>query len=188
MAVDTQNKRASALGALLPWMNLHPQPDDNDADTAVQRQQMAWTYAGISAGEAVAAAAGGWIFGRRWFIYPDGRRLYQTEDEARDTLREYLKRKRRRKPKPEKIRAAVEQALSEDIEPIVLADYGLLQQLDLPSIPNIEFNFAPPLIDNTALETVYLRAQDMRAQIARQQALVARRRAKEAEFLALLLA
>lgn len=187
MALDSVQKRGSVIGLSLPFRPWLVEPS-GALNLATERQSVLYLSSAISAGEAVAAAVGGWIFGRRWFIYPDGRRIYQTEDEARDTLREYLKRKRRRKPKPEKIRAAVEQALLEEIDPVILADYGLLGQLDLPSIPNIAFDFAPPLIDNTALETVYLRAQDMRAQIARQQAVVARRRAKEAEFLALLLA
>jgi hypothetical protein len=133
------------------------------------------------------AAVGGFVPVCKWYIYPDGRRLYQTEDQARDTLRDYLSR-RRKKPKPAKVKAAVVEALAEDIEPLVLADYGLLQELDLPALPNIELDFAPPLIDNTALETVWLRAQDAQARMARQRMMILARQRDEEALLTLLLA
>lgn len=179
MAVDTQDKRASATGILLPWMALLPQPDDNDADTAAQRQQASWAYSGISPEEPTPPPRVAGMPGRRrrWYIYPDGRRLYQTPEEARDTIRLYSSRARR----PKKVLKAIQETLDEGEEPALLMDLGMLAKIDLPSMPDIVFDFAPPPIDNTALEMVFLRTREMQLQIAR-------RRAAEEALLALLLA
>jgi hypothetical protein len=114
---------------------------------------------------------------RRWYIYPDGRRLYQTPDEARDAVRRFNSRVKR----PKKIREAIQATLEEGEEPALLIDLGLFAEIDLPSLPGIIFDFAPPLIDNTALEMIYLRTQAAQLRIAR-------RRAEEEALLALLLA
>ena len=51
MAVDTRNKRASAISIGLPWRGLLPEPDGT-IDQA-DRQQVALVYVGILAGEPV---------------------------------------------------------------------------------------------------------------------------------------
>lgn len=130
---------------------------------------------GFSIGEAEAQQTPAGLPGRRWYIYPDGRRRYQTPEEARDTVRRYNSQVR----EPEKVRETIRETLAEGEEPALLLDLGLLAAIDLPSIPGIVFDFAPPPIDNTALELVFLRTREMQLRIAR-------RRAEEEALLALL--
>ena len=47
MAIDTRNKRASAIAILLPWRWMLPAPDGTI--TSSDRQQVAGIYAGIAA-------------------------------------------------------------------------------------------------------------------------------------------
>lgn len=47
MALDTRNKRASAIGYDMPFLHVYPNPDG--AITALDRQQIAWKYSGIAA-------------------------------------------------------------------------------------------------------------------------------------------
>lgn len=51
MAVDTRNKRASAISTTLPWRGLLPAPDGTIDE--YDRQQVAFVYAGILAGEPI---------------------------------------------------------------------------------------------------------------------------------------
>lgn len=132
---------------------------------------------GFSIGEAVEQRTPAGMPVRRWYIYPNGRRRYQTPEEARDTVRLYNGRARR----PEKVRETIRETLDEGEEPALLVDLGMLAQIDLPSMPDIVFDFAPPPIDNTALEMIFLRTREMQLRIAR-------RRAEEEALIALLLA
>lgn len=54
MAVDTQSKRSSVLGFALP-IRVYPAPDGGLSATG-DRQHLAFSYSGIEAGEAAAAA------------------------------------------------------------------------------------------------------------------------------------
>lgn len=56
MAVDTRDKRASAVMHTLPWRQLLPLPDGTVAQA--DRQQTAHHYSGIAAEAAAAIAAG----------------------------------------------------------------------------------------------------------------------------------
>ena len=64
MAVDSRNKRASAVNIASPWRGLLPEPDDDDAATAAERAQVAFLYGGLLAGAAGAEAnrRTGWPF------------------------------------------------------------------------------------------------------------------------------
>ena len=48
MALDTANKRGSAISTAREWIVVLPQPDG--AISQADRQQIAWVYAGILAG------------------------------------------------------------------------------------------------------------------------------------------
>jgi hypothetical protein len=50
MAVDTRNKRASVIGIALAAISVFPNPD-GAIDTGAERQQTAYCYSGILAGE-----------------------------------------------------------------------------------------------------------------------------------------
>lgn len=54
MALDTRNKRASAIGIDSPWLRVWPNPDG--AFDQADRQQIAGKYSGILAGTAVVIA------------------------------------------------------------------------------------------------------------------------------------
>ena len=47
MALDTRDKRASALGIDLKWLHVYPNPDG--AISQLDRQQIAGKYSGIAA-------------------------------------------------------------------------------------------------------------------------------------------
>lgn len=177
MAIDTAERRRSACG--IPFLPLGPGVTPNASQDDEWRQQVAWGYSGISPEEPTPPPRVAGMPGRRrrWYIYPDGGRLYQTPEEARDTIRLYNSRARR----PKKVLEAIQETLDEGEEPALLMDLGMLAKIDLPSMPDIVFDFAPPPIDNTALEMVFLRTREMQLQIAR-------RRAAEEALLALLLA
>lgn len=49
MAVDTRNKRSSAIGVSLPWRGMLPDPDGS-VDTE-DRPHVVWLYSGIEAVE-----------------------------------------------------------------------------------------------------------------------------------------
>lgn len=57
MAIDTQDKRASAINPSLPWRGYFPQP--NSAIDQGDRQQAAALYRGILAGAAPDVEQGG---------------------------------------------------------------------------------------------------------------------------------
>ncbi len=60
MAVDTADKRNSAIGMGLPWRNQYPIPDGSIASG--DRQHIGWVYRGIAAG-AIIASLRSCIFG-----------------------------------------------------------------------------------------------------------------------------
>lgn len=53
MAVDTRDKRSSAIGVSLPWRGMYPLAD-GAAFNQEDRQHVAFAYRGILAGEPVA--------------------------------------------------------------------------------------------------------------------------------------
>lgn len=55
MAIDTADKRSSAIHVSLPWRGMYPAPDAAAEDQA-DRQHVALMYRGILAGGAVAPA------------------------------------------------------------------------------------------------------------------------------------
>lgn len=71
MAVDTRDKRSSAIHLGLPWRGMLPLPDG--ALSQADRQHVAWLYGGILAGEAeVVTGPGGWSVG--WVYCPGAAR------------------------------------------------------------------------------------------------------------------
>lgn len=60
MPLDTSSKRRSSVGLLQPWQANAPSPSDSPGviDPA-DREQIAWTYSGISAGHPVPMPHGG---------------------------------------------------------------------------------------------------------------------------------
>lgn len=64
MALDTRNKRSSAIGVSLPWRNMLPDPDGTT--TQADRQAVAYLYAGILAATTAPASAQLCYLGRYW--------------------------------------------------------------------------------------------------------------------------
>ena len=58
MAVDTRNRRMSMIGLALPVPRVFPDPD-SAVDTAAERQQHIYLYAGIDAAEPPVGGLGG---------------------------------------------------------------------------------------------------------------------------------
>lgn len=48
MAIDTRNKRSSAINPQCPWRGMWPEPDATVGQP--DRQHVLWSYAGIAAG------------------------------------------------------------------------------------------------------------------------------------------
>ena len=63
MALDTRNKRASALGIDSPFLRVFPNPSGTIDEAA--RQQISAKYSGISSGGIGASAILNWILMRR---------------------------------------------------------------------------------------------------------------------------
>lgn len=57
MAVDTRDKRASCLGIAGPYRVVFPNPDGATTEEG-DRQQVAYAYSGIEAGEAITVTVG----------------------------------------------------------------------------------------------------------------------------------
>lgn len=56
MAIDTRNRRSSAINPQCPWRGMWPAPDST-IDQA-DRQHTLWSYAGIAAGAAAVVSEG----------------------------------------------------------------------------------------------------------------------------------
>lgn len=140
---------------------------------------------GLSIGEAVVVATPAGRPVRRRYIFPDGTQRYLTPREASEEVRRW---NARAEPEPEKVREAIEDALEDDDEAILIGGASLFDILDLPSIPNIVFDFTPPQPDNAAIEMALLRTLAAQQELDRQWAETYRRREREAALLVLLLA
>lgn len=57
MAIDTREKRMSAMLPMLPFRGVLGVPDGSGADSAGQRQLVAFLYSGIAAGTPAASAS-----------------------------------------------------------------------------------------------------------------------------------
>ena len=80
MAIDTRNKRSSAINPQSPWRGQWPAPDST-IDQA-DRQHTLWSYAGILAGAPVAVVPDLWFTApheQDWFTAPVDPDLFSSE-------------------------------------------------------------------------------------------------------------